>query len=476
MPRSTIRLFPPLTFWTRRRAVVLAALLVLGMLSLFGSRARADEAPAPLPDGPAGADEGAAGFVGPPAPAPVADKKPEKPEANGDKLVVKAAHRTPYWDDADQFGASLSRGSIGVCEALTTPLGILPYVGFAAAWAIEWFCIVPGALTLDYVAARHGDDPNGAWGEGAAALAAAKLWKDATTIPVYIAAGAVFATTAVFLTGLTVASLVAFPISAAWVFVPMAIGAVAAATGGAWVAAEYVRDVGADALFWWVYDGLGDADDQRPQVAKARHEDAENAILGPDPNFIGRYWTLASLAAGVKPDAEPLHFVPLAGPIALERDRAAMLKERMHRVASDVFFDSQTEEELEPAHLTIDVVSYASGVVGAVAQGALVTAGLSAAVALVAAAFIAPAPFVAVPVMVAFGLVSLASGLVGLTSLGVRKLVQATLPGCLPFAYGVFDDDDPRDEEPARPVKDGPAQDGEKAAPRPPAQAMAQTF
>ncbi len=273
--------------------------------------------------------QGASGRLRPLIPDELPERPPPAPPpAPGPKRAAR-------WADADAVAYSAGAGTVSLCETATIPLNLLPVVGPGAALVTQWFCIIPAAVTVDYIAIHHGGRDAAFWQAGLA-LAASKAFSDLTELPwvvsfttTTISAGLVAAAT--YVTG----GLDFLPADVPEAYRPLAITGYITGTTALTAFLNVVRDFIAWRIYTLSYDLLTD------KLPPKDNSHLEDAYLDKSLNPFERAFLLAALTEGVQPDFSLWHIVPVVGRFVLAYDRADLLRHRLRRVSKDTFRDDR---------------------------------------------------------------------------------------------------------------------------------------
>lgn len=361
-----------------------------------------------------------------------------QPEDGNKKTATATEEQPAQWEDADDIGLMVGRGSIEVCESITFPLRFVPYVGSAASAIFEWACLLPGGFSVEYVSLYHGNRDSWLW-ESLVAILLSKLWREWTRWPVVIALTAV--ATVAFVGAAAVLLGVAFispdELGSAPAYLPVVASGLMTAAGISYVVVRKVRKWGQDFIFHTVYHLLtAEFESEEAQIKKR-----EVAWHKPSFNAGERLWSLAAVAAGVDPESSWMHMIPVAGPAIKSKRRAAAIKEKMRRLSEDVLSEERDDESLQVMDKTIDALCFMEGGLAAAAQAALV-AGT---VLFGAGSLLAAIQFTQGENVWTYAAVTGGVGIVGmgvsstaLVLLLVRELVKAVKPYAIPVAYGVI--------------------------------------
>ncbi len=375
------------------------------------------------------------------------------PEAAGDGARAangagagKALDGTPtkggraQWDDANEMGKMLGYGSIGVCEAVTAPLSLIPSVGTIIGFVLEIACLYPGALTVDYVALFHGERDSQLW-QAATAVILAKAWRVGTrvaAIAAILAAGAVtLGGGAVLLGGVGVSAFLtgADVLTAATplVWAPTLIGSVLVLAGGTYIGLRKIRKWGQSKIYDWVYLGLTDEFTSKADQQAAQ----QKAYVYPPLSWWERAWVLMAMADGSEAESSPMHWIPVAGRVIKSGDQATALKKNMRKVGKDMLHEEP--EELAAMDATIDTLAAFEGGLGALAEAALLGGAVLCTIGLGMSA----AYFFLDSNLLFYGLATTGVGLLGMTAGGagvtfllLREVPRLLRPFLVPLGYG----------------------------------------
>ncbi len=341
----------------------------------------AAEAPAPAPEAEAApAPEAEPASAPPPAseaapdpasdpasePAPEPDRAAEpKPEAEPESAAppppvvdpnAPVARSVP-WEDPVEKLAATSTGAVDACETAAFPLTFLPGVGSVASSLIEWVCLIPAALAIDYVGVHHAGYESFLW-QPLAALLLAKLWRGFVLVAGWttiIATG--------FLFGTVVSAALALGGAAA--YIPVGLTGVLTLAGGMIMAMSFLKKRGSEFVFTATYTNLANQLSTPVETLEAQ----DRAWIKPPPGPFGRAYSLLSAAAGAEPERSWAHGIPVAGPLFRAGAKAEAVEEATLQVGRDVLGERpQYPDELRMA---AEIASYTEGVFGAVGQALL---------------------------------------------------------------------------------------------------------
>lgn len=287
--------------------------------------------------------------------APAPDDVAEPPEVEAD-LYAPVAGPVP-WEDPDRKIAATARGAIDACETVAFPLTLIPGIGSIAGSVIEWACLVPAALAIDYVGVNHTGQESFLW-QPLLALLAAKLYR-AVVLTVGITAIALSA--ALYVTVVSAALVVA---NASY-YIPIGLTGVITVIGAMILGMNVIEKVGSDLIFLGTYKTLANTLTTPAEAAAAQ----ERAWVKPPPGPFGRSLALLSAAAGAEPRGEWTHAIPVAGPLFRANAKADAVEQATLQVGRDVLGERpQYPEEL---HMTAELTTWTEAIFGAVGQALL---------------------------------------------------------------------------------------------------------
>lgn len=308
-------------------------------------------------------------------------------------LVVTTAHAEPApsvssppepWPDSLEMGHTLGSGTLALCEAAALPLKLVPNME-----------------------RRHGTHRGGLW-QASLALGLSKLWRQASWLAVLAGvavAGAVLVAGAML--AASVVTVAVWPFAA--FYAPVAVTGVLAAAGMTYMLLRYLRKAVGSLIFRRVYGALtpGFKD------AKEQQRSQRTSLIRPLLNVVERAWLLAAVAGGTDAEADPVHVVPVVGPLLKSYHHAQALKADVRRLSAQDFQDGRT------SFVAVDAVIHAlTGAEGVMGMAAHVGFGLGAAV------------FISGTLATAYQLQSnqdVRSGVVYATVVGIAGLVGMTL-------------------------------------------------
>ncbi|MFZ9888761.1 MAG: hypothetical protein ACO3JL_14775 [Myxococcota bacterium] len=284
-----------------------------------------------------------------PAPAaPRVTSPQEEPGANVPSIP---------WEDPARKLRAAAAGGVGVCEAVAFPLTLVPGVGSIASSVVDWACLVPAALAVDYVGTFHAGSASHLW-QPLLALVAAKVYRSM----VFTAGVAVMVGAGLLFTGGVTAALVAL---GAPYYLPVALTGVLTGVGVTFLATRALERWGSDALFGLVYGALAS-----PLRTPEEHQAAEtSALIAPPLGPFARAFALLAAASGAEPASEPRFAIPVAGPLYKSAARAEVVEQATLRVGTDILHEAPAS----PAalHRSAVVTSFAEGALGAAGHALL---------------------------------------------------------------------------------------------------------
>ncbi len=386
----------------------------------------------PAPDEPVAPD--AAELDPDPPPAP-----PPPPGANPTYDPEHPRRSQPRVEHPEAQGGKLAAGSIEICDTLTAPLGLIPTVGSAMGFVLEWACLVPGALAMDYTQLYHGGKDGDVW-EAGVALVLAKLWRDLTRWPVVIGIGALGLTAAAVVIALAVtgalvpqANILGVPPE----YAPVALTGILVGSGATFIVMRKLRKWGQAKIFDIVYGLLADDFDSPQQQQAAQDE----AWMYPPLNGAERLWALAAMAGGSDPDRSWWYMIPIAGRYGKAYAMSEELKTDMRQVARDGLHEDRDDESLAGMDTMIDVLAYTEGSLAALADVLLLAGGVAfAGGSVVAAASYGQTQNVQLyaGLLLGIGAVGVLSAGTGVVLLLAREIPRFLRPILVPVAYGAM--------------------------------------
>lgn len=300
-------------------------------------------------------------------PAPVADAPPAPGPnaASGGDADADAAPDDalgPHlWPNPTKKLAQTSLGAVDACETVAFPLTFLPGIGSLASSLIEWVCLVPAALAIDYVAVHHAGYESFLW-PPLVALLLAKLYRG-----VVLVAGitAIAATAVVYTTAITTMLLVA----GAGHYIPVGLTGVISLIGGLILGMRVIERVGSELVFLATYTNLANELSDPQETARAQ----EQAFVKPPLDAFSRGYALLAAAAGASPERHWSFGIPLLGPLFHAGARAEAVEDALLLVGRDVLHETPQHPDLMRA--TAQVTSYAEGALTAAGQALLTIGG-----------------------------------------------------------------------------------------------------
>lgn len=262
-------------------------------------------------------------------------------------IPAPVAGQTTEWPDADEDAKDTAEGAIKVCESLTFPLTLIPAAGSVISSVVEWGCLIPAALAVDYVGVHHGQRPGFLW-QALLALVAAKL---ARTVVLYTAVAGAIAAGVLYT---TVAIVTLTSMNAAY-YIPVGITGLLTLGGVTAIGIHQLRKLTDRAVFSAVYFSLTPPATDEEELKRAREE----AWLKPPLDPISRAYGLMTVAAAADFERDWTFAIPVAGPLFKASARAEALKADMRRVGRDVLGEApQSPEAMDTA---IDLVTASEG-------------------------------------------------------------------------------------------------------------------
>lgn len=289
---------------------------------------------------------------------------PEVPAAASPLLATGAAPApeasSPAWEEPERKLRAAAAGGVGVCEAVAFPLTLVPGVGSIASSVVDWACLVPAALAVDYVGTFHAGSASHLW-QPLLALLVAKIYRSAVFsagLGVMVGAGLLFA-------GGASATLIALSMP---YYLPIALTGVLTWAGATFLTARALERWGSDVLFGLVYGALATplrtADEQRAAEAAA--------FIAPPLGPLSRAFALFAAASGAKPAPAPRFAIPVLGPLYKSAARAEAAEQAVLRVGADILHEAPASPDGVQRAATM--TSLAEGILGA-ASHALLLAG-----------------------------------------------------------------------------------------------------
>jgi hypothetical protein len=318
-----------------------------------------------------------------------------------------------------------ARGSISTCEALSSPLSLIPGVGSTVAIVMDWACLIPGVFAVEYTEAHHGQRHHFYW-QPAISLVLARGFRDLIEYPAIalaITVGVLYA-----LGALPVVVMAPY-------FTPVAVAGLLTLSGVGYVVFKKVRDKGSDLVFELSYHLL--APEHEDPVERDRA--AAESLLQPPLTSVTRAWALAATAAGAEPRWSPMFWIPVAGAWIKASARGEAIKATMRRTAADVLDEDQAD--LSAVDATTDVLTGAEGVFGVAGQALLIGGGAL----FVTGAVFAGLQYQETEDLGSYAAIATTTGITGAalagTGLGLillREVPEVLRPIAIPIAYGLF--------------------------------------
>ncbi len=283
-------------------------------------------------------------------PSPTAQHRPQPSSGPAPSAV---------WENSDEAAAIAARGSIATCEAVTLPLVLLPGVGEVVGLVVEWACLVPALLALEYVETHHGKRPSQYW-QPALALVLSKGFRELVTYP---AMGIGIGLAVAYLAGATpVIVLVPY-------LTPVVIAGALTLAGGGYLVYRKVRDRGADLVFQLAYPLLMPGE---VSPVERQQRQADSWVRPPLTGW-ARAWALMATAAGAEAERSLLNWIPVAGPWIKAQSHGESIKKAMRQTAREVLLDD--DGDLEAMDDGIEVLAVTEGLLGSVGQALLFAGG-----------------------------------------------------------------------------------------------------
>lgn len=232
---------------------------------------------------------------------------------------------TAHWDDAEVKARDTAQAAVRVCEAIAFPLTLVPGVGSVAASLVDWGCLVPAALAVDYVGVHHGDRGGSVW-PPLMGLIAAKLVR---TGVMYVSIAGALIVGGLYATVVTAALISA---NAAY-YIPVGVTGLLAIGGASGLLIHRVSKAADRAAFSSVYESWAP---RWPDDSTRRRIQGE-AWLKPKLDGTARGYALMTAAGMVEVEGDFTHGLPVVGPVYKAEDRITFLKAQMRRVGADLF-------------------------------------------------------------------------------------------------------------------------------------------
>jgi len=337
---------------------LLAPRLAIAETAAPASAPASAAAPDPNATSPAAAASAAATSPVPaPAPESVAAPTPASAPAAAAQPGAPAVGSTVRWPDADDTAGRLGEGSIEACETIIMPLTWIPGIGDVVGTVVEWACLVPALLAIDYVEAHHGQRDSFLW-QPAVALVAQKLFRDLLETPTIVGIAALAIIYATAGTAFFAVNPVLLP------FLPVGVAGLISLSGIAYVFMYKVKEHAGDWVFDTVYGLL--TSEVPPDRSKQL---AERNWIKPPLNPFFRAWVLLATAGGAGAHHQWYFWIPVVGPVLKSNDQRAAFKEQIRRTGRDML--GENKQDYAGPDLAIDILVGARGWMGAVGQALL---------------------------------------------------------------------------------------------------------
>lgn len=359
---------------------------------------------------------------------------------------------TERWSDSDPSTVMVMRGGMGICRAASFVFRLEPNVGTLVAMGLEWACLPPTVVAVDYAQRAHGTRSGFLW-QGALAVGVAKLWRDFTDLPVVLT----FVGLTLGISGATVGAAVLGLVSvvaartnqgpgnqntqrAAALIValaPLGVSFVVTYSALAFLVLALLKDSVSEFLFMALY-GLLTPQYRAPEEQYAAQRDHR---IRPALNVWERGWMLSTVAVGTGPAFSLWHYVPVVGPFVKAFHKYQAVKSNIRRMAADDF--REKAHDLDRVDFTIAALMTLEAAVGSLAQLAVMLnvalLGLAVVTALVQSrSELATAQLL--PLAAVAGVTLSAVSTVALFLLVLRQAPVALIPVLVPLAYGVWPD------------------------------------
>ncbi|MBN2362413.1 MAG: hypothetical protein JXR83_23375 [Deltaproteobacteria bacterium] len=320
--------------------LVVAALVPARAVAETGAPASEPSSGMASPPAAAASQPAAAAATATPAPA-----RPAGPPATGS---------TVRWPDADDTAEALAEGSIEACSTIVMPLTLIPGVGEVVGTVVEWACLVPALLAIDYVQAHHGRRDSFLW-QPAVALVAQKLFRDLLEVPTIAGIVAL----ALVYGAVAVPALIFYP-----AFIPVGVAGLISLGGIAYVFMHKFKEHAGDWVFESVYRLLT-SEVAPPKTGQL----AERAWIKPPLNPFFRAGALLATAGGAKAHHRWSFWIPVVGAVVKSDAQRAAFKEQIRRTGRDLLGES--EHDYHGVDTAIDILVGARGWMGAIGQALL---------------------------------------------------------------------------------------------------------
>lgn len=335
------------------------------------------------------------------------------------------AGQTIQWPDADEDAKVTAEGAIKVCESVTFPLTLIPAAGSVIASIVEWGCLIPAAMAVDYVGLHHGNRVGVVW-QALLGLAAAKLARSLVLYPAVAGAVVVGVLYATAVTGALLAANAAY-------YIPVGITGLLTLSGVMIIGIHQLRKLTDRAVFGCLYFNLTPTVNGEDERRAAQEE----AWIKPPLDPLSRAYGLMTVAAAADVDGDWTFAIPVAGPLFKAGARAEALKADMRRVGRDVL--GEQPQDAAGMDGTIDAVMTLEGWLEAGSHALLIAGGVIFVAGTVSAALAYQAnQDLKLYATLAGGLgatgVVVAGG--GVALLALREIPRILRPVAVPMAFG----------------------------------------
>jgi hypothetical protein len=260
------------------------------------------------------------------------------------------------WVPFEEEAARTAEGALAVCTTFLFALHLVLGVGDVVDTLGQWVCLVPAAVSLDYLAAFHSERASAPWQPGAA-LVAKKLTEAALDTPILVV------TIAAVVVGVSGGAALAVIGN-----VPVTLIA-AGALGGMLVTLTGLKRL-RNALGDVAFDAVDGA-----LLSRASQEQVQNAqrtsYVQPGIKDFSATFGLITTVASSAPSFQWAYAVPVAGPVWRSHAYAKNIQERDRRFAREVLLVEK--EDLRAVDAKSNALAAVEGVSPAAAQVALTT-------------------------------------------------------------------------------------------------------
>jgi len=333
------------------------------------------------------------------------------------------------WQDAERFLPEMAEGGVDACETVAFPLTLLPAVGSIAASLVEWVCLIPAAMAVDYYGLWHAGTESFLW-QPLIGLLVAKIWRDVALVVGLTVGGFSAAAYLIVVAGVLGANDALY-------YFPVGLTGLITLIGGIVIATRWAQKRGSSFLFQASYFGLSKKLDDGEQALAQ-----EKAWYKPPPDPFFRAYALMSAASGAEPERELIFLIPVVGPLFKAPAKATAVDDAMIRIGRDVLREEPQHEDA--MRLMSSSMSWTEGALGAGGQALLVTsAGIFVAATLGAAVTYEQNADVGEYALILFGVgstgVVVAAGGLGLILL--REAPRLVRNLTVPLAFGLLPPD-----------------------------------